>query len=192
MKSVNLALFASGSGSNVENINNHFKNNAHIKISVVICNNPNAYVIERCKKLQLDCVLIDKERYKNPAFLLQIFEEKKIDYIILAGFLWLIPKYLVDAYPQKIVNIHPALLPKFGGKGMYGMHVHQAVANAKENETGISIHYVNEHYDEGNIIFQSKVEVLATDTPEMIAEKVHKLEYEHFPKVIEKVIEGKI
>ena len=190
MKIKRLAIFASGSGSNVENIFNYFKNSSNIIIDVVICNNPNAFVIERCKNLKLECIIITKENYWDDKYMLNIFGEKKIDFIVLAGFLWLIPKYLIDTYPDKIINIHPALLPDFGGKGMFGMNVHNAVYNAKVKETGITIHFVNENYDEGNILFQSKTEILENDTPEIIAEKIHKLEYLHYPIQIEKVILG--
>ena len=185
----NLALFASGNGSNVQRIAEYFSDNKNICIKLIVCNNPQAYVLERAKNLKINAVLIsDKERFYHSDELLQILRQNRIDLLVLAGFLWLIPDYIIAAYPDKIMNIHPALLPKYGGKGMYGMHVHEAVVANGETESGITIHYVNSCYDEGKIIFQAKCSLSPNDTAEVVAQKVHALEYEHFPKIIEKVV----
>jgi phosphoribosylglycinamide formyltransferase-1 len=183
----NIALFASGSGSNVENIIRYFRDDMHLNFPLIISNKQDAYVHERAKKLQIPSFFYKKDCFENGevlAFLL----ENKIDFIVLAGFLLKIPDIIIRAYPYKILNIHPALLPKFGGKGMYGSHVHEAVVANRETESGITIHYVNENYDEGQIVFQAKCEVLPTDTPEDVAVKVHELEYRYFPEVIKKII----
>jgi len=181
-----IVLFASGSGSNVENIANYFKS-TNLSIEGVFCNNPDAFVFERCKNLNIPSTLFSREEFKDGTVLKQL-EEIKPDLIVLAGFLWLIPQEIVASFPDKIINIHPALLPKFGGKGMYGMNVHQAVVENKETETGISIHFVNEHYDEGNIILQEKVAVNQNDSPEEVAKNIHELEYKYFPIAIEKLL----
>ncbi len=182
-----IALFASGSGSNAENIINYFSKNRNFEFPVIISNKVDAYVHERAKKLHVPSFTFTRDDFSSGEKILEFLKKCEIDSIILAGFLLKIPEALVEAFPQKIINIHPALLPKYGGKGMYGHHVHQAVADAGDSESGITIHYVNAHYDEGNIIFQAKCPVLPTDTADMIAEKVHALEYEHFPKVIEEI-----
>ncbi|MDP3353894.1 MAG: phosphoribosylglycinamide formyltransferase [Flavobacteriaceae bacterium] len=182
-----IAIFASGSGSNAENIIRYFSNSTKIKVVSVLTNNPNAKVIERAKILNVSSIIFSKlDLYESQDFFDNLIKE--VDYIILAGFLWLMPKRIIDQFPQKIINIHPALLPKYGGKGMFGMKVHQSVIDNKEKETGITIHYVNEKYDEGTIIFQKEVNVVWNDTSETVAEKVHQLEYEYYPKVIETVI----
>ena len=186
----NIALLASGSGSNVENIANYFAKNPEVHISLVITNNPKAGVIERCKNLGIPLVYLSKAAFSNENTLLNTLKGFSINLIVLAGFLLKIPQELVKAYPNKIVNIHPALLPKYGGKGMYGMHVHRAVKEAGETETGISIHYVNEHYDQGTLIFQAKTLVNTQDTPEDIATKVQTLEAMHFPKTIETLLDA--
>jgi len=183
--SFKIALFASGSGSNAENIIRYFSNNERFIFPVIFSNKTNAYVHERAKILNIPSYTFSKEDFHVGEPILRLLKEKEIDAIVLAGFLLKIPQALIDAYPLKIINIHPALLPKYGGKGMYGDYVHQAVKAAGDKESGISIHYVNENYDEGNIIFQAKCVVEPDDTSEMIAEKVHRLEYEHFPKAIE-------
>jgi phosphoribosylglycinamide formyltransferase-1 len=183
----NIALFASGSGSNAENIIRYFRDDTNLNFPLVISNKQDAYVHERAKKLGVPSFFYKKNSFENGevlAFLL----ENKIDFIVLAGFLLKVPDNIIQAYPNKIINIHPALLPKFGGKGMYGSHVHEAVVANKETESGITIHYVNENYDEGQVIFQAKCEVLAGDTPEDVAAKVHELEYRYFPEVIKKII----
>lgn len=183
----NLALFASGSGSNVENIAKYFTNHPSIAIKTVFCNKSNAGVLERAKKLNIPAFVFSKSELEDGTVSTQL-EKDGIDFIVLAGFLLKFPENLIKRYANKIVNIHPALLPKYGGKGMYGMHVHNAVVANKESESGITIHYVNENYDEGAIIFQDRIEVLATDTAEDVAQKIHTLEYEHFPRVIEQTI----
>ena len=185
-----IVLFASGSGSNVENIAKYFENHDLLKISCVLTNKSDAPVLDRCKRLGLPALSFNRIAFSKSEVVITILLALNPDLIVLAGFLWKIPEKLVEAFPNKIINIHPALLPKYGGKGMYGSYVHQAVKDNKEKETGITIHYVNEHYDEGDIIFQTKTALSQTDTPETIAKKVHALEYEHFPKVIEKLIFG--
>ena len=184
---IRLAIFASGSGSNAENIIRFFNVTKTAIVTKVYCNTKGAGVFERCEKLKTDCVLIDKNTFFSSEETLKKLQ-KETDYIILAGFLLKIPFSFVTAFPNKIINIHPALLPKYGGKGMYGMHIHRTVKENKEKETGITIHFVNEHYDEGAVIFQAKTQLIPSDSAEDIAQKIHQLEYEHFPKVIESVI----
>ena len=183
-----IAIFASGSGSNAENIFNYFKENNQVEISLILTNNPNAFVLERAKKLGVPSLVFNREQFSKSDYVVKQLLDLKIDFIVLAGFLWLIPQNLIDAYPEKMINVHPALLPKFGGKGMYGDNVHKAVVEANESETGITIHYVNENYDEGGLVFQAKTDVLPSDTPDDVASKVHALEYEHFPKVIDDLL----
>jgi phosphoribosylglycinamide formyltransferase-1 len=181
-----IALLASGSGSNVENIVRYFNNNKEL-VFFVLSNNENAYVHERAKKLNLPSYTIGKAGFENGEAL-KFLQEEHTGFIVLAGFLLKIPENILKAYPGKIINIHPALLPKYGGKGMYGNHVHEAVVAAKEIESGITIHYINENYDEGQIIFQAKCTVLPTDSAGEVAKKVHLLEYRHFPEVIERIL----
>lgn len=182
-----LVIFASGSGSNAEEIIKYFNNNENINVVKVLTNNKKAGVFDRCKRLNISCEYFSRDEFSKSDIVLNDLKNNA-DYIILAGFLWKIPASFVTTFPDKIINIHPALLPKYGGKGMYGMHVHRAVKENNESETGITIHFVNEHYDEGAIIFQAKTEVASTDTPEDIAQKIHQLEYKHFPRVIEETI----
>ena len=182
-----IIIFASGSGSNAENIIKFFKHTKTAKVTNVLCNNEYAKVFERCKNLETKCLHFNKNDFSVSDTILNILKNES-DFIVLAGFLWRIPQKIVTAFPNKIINIHPALLPKYGGKGMYGIHVHKAVKENNEDETGITIHYVNKNYDEGAIIFQAKTELNTQDTPETIAEKIHILEQRHFPKVIEEVI----
>ncbi|NDP20200.1 MAG: phosphoribosylglycinamide formyltransferase [Paludibacter sp.] len=179
-----IAILASGSGSNAENIVTYFSTSEKFAFPIIISNKKDAYVHERAKKLQIPSVTFSREDFLKGEPILHLLKEHEIDGIILAGFLLKVPEVLINAYPDKIINIHPALLPKYGGKGMYGHHVHDAVAASGDTESGITIHYVNSHYDEGNIIFQAKCSVLPSYTADMIAEKVHALEYEHFPRVI--------
>ncbi|MEQ8924178.1 MAG: phosphoribosylglycinamide formyltransferase [Fulvivirga sp.] len=186
---IKLAIFASGSGSNAQNIVEYFSESNDIEVSLILSNNSKAYVLERAQKLDIPTAIFSRDSFYKSEEILKVLANDKIDFIILAGFMWLVPKYLVEAYPNRILNIHPALLPKFGGKGMYGDHVHKAVKEAGEVESGITIHYVNEKYDEGNIVFQATCELTTSDTPETIAEKVHALEYKHYPEVIESVIQ---
>jgi len=184
----NIAFFASGNGSNVQNIVEYLKDKPEIVPALVLTNKANAFVIERAKKLNIPCIVFSSQELKAGAVIKEAMRKYEIDFIVLAGFLLKVPDYLIALYPQKIINIHPALLPKFGGKGMYGDFVHQAVKEAGEKETGITIHYVNQNYDEGQIIFQKKVPLSATDSPEDIATKVHALEYEYFPEIIENLL----
>jgi phosphoribosylglycinamide formyltransferase-1 len=185
-----IAIFASGSGTNAENLFHYFKDSPTIKIDCILSNKPSAYVLERSKKMKLDSFIFNRQQFYENDYVLDILASRSVDWIILAGFLWLIPVKLIKAYPNRIINIHPALLPKYGGKGMFGHYVHEAVIANKEQESGITIHYVNEKYDEGEIIFQGKCPVEPTDTPESLASKIHELEYTHFPKVVEKCILG--
>lgn len=182
---INIAVFASGSGTNAQNLIEYYQSHSSIRVKLIVCNNPNAGVIERAKKLNIPVSLINKIELANGAELLAKLKQFQIDTIVLAGFLMLIPPYLVQAFPNRIINIHPALLPKFGGKGMYGAKVHESVLAQGEIESGISIHLVNEHYDEGAILFQAKCEIASNETPDSLAQKIHALEYKHYPKVIE-------
>ncbi len=180
----NLILFASGSGSNVENIARYFDADSRVRIRGVFCNNPKAGVIERCQRLGLPLYCFNRVAFEDPEGLQILLKSLKPDLLVLAGFLWKVPEHLVAAFPRQIVNIHPALLPGYGGKGMYGMHVHRAVVAAGEKESGITIHYVNEAYDEGAVVFQARVALEGSETPEDVAAMVHALEYEHYPPVI--------
>lgn len=187
-----IAIFASGSGSNAEKITEYFKNISDIEVALILTNNPNAFVLERAKKLNVPSFIFSREELMKTDKVLQVLKDYDIDFVVLAGFLLLVPENLVEAYPNRIINIHPALLPKYGGKGMYGDKVHEAVKSAGELETGISIHYVNSKYDEGEIIFQAKCPVSEEDTAQSVANKVHQLEYQHYPQVIESVINNSI
>ena len=184
----NIVIFASGNGTNVQRIAEYFANSKRVCIKLIVCNKPTAYVIERAKKLNINTLLIDKAMFFESNQVVEILQKLEIDLIVLAGFLWLIPDNLIEAFEQKIINIHPALLPKYGGKGMYGMNVHKAVVANKEQYSGISIHYVNQHYDEGTIIFQQKCVLSKEDTAEDVAKKVHQLEYDYYPKIIEQLL----
>lgn len=186
-----IVLFASGSGTNVENIIRYFQDSTSIKVTQVLTNNKNAKVIERCKRLKINCFVFNRKDFYHSDKVLNIVK-KQGDYIILAGFLWKVPENFIAFFSDRIINIHPALLPKFGGKGMYGMHIHKAVIMNKEKETGITIHFVNEQYDEGAIIFQKKVSLLHNDTLKDVANKIHQLEMRFFPQVIERVILNKV
>ena len=182
-----IAIFASGSGSNAENIVHYFSGSRQFQFPLIISNQPNAYIHKRAETLKIPSFTFTKEQFFDAKPVLELLTEYNIDAIVLAGFLLKIPTLLIQHFPDKIINIHPALLPKFGGKGMYGIKVHQAVKEAGETETGITIHYVNENYDDGNIVFQARCPVSADDTAEMIAAKVHLLEYEYYPQIIEKI-----
>jgi phosphoribosylglycinamide formyltransferase-1 len=179
-----LALFASGNGTNAERFFEYFKEHDQIKVSLLLSNNPEAFVIKRAEKAGVEPKIFTEIELKNGE-VLKWLKAHKITHVVLAGFLWLIPDNLLKSFPNKIINIHPALLPKYGGKGMYGSKVHEAVKAANEKDSGITIHLVNEQYDEGAIVFQTKTPLLRADTPEQIAEKVHKLEYEYYPRVVE-------
>lgn len=183
-----IAIFASGSGSNAENIATYFSANKNVAVSLILTNNPTAFVIERAKKLGIKSLIFNKHDFLKTDEILHFLLKNNINLIVLAGFLLKIPENLLKAFPNKIINIHPALLPKYGGKGMFGDTVHQSVIEAKEKESGITIHYVNENYDEGKIIFQAKCSINPTDTAKDLANKIHALEYAHFPKELEKLI----
>jgi phosphoribosylglycinamide formyltransferase-1 len=185
---IKIALLASGSGTNVENIVEYFSASKTISCPLVLSNKVDAYVHERAKKLKVPSLTFSREDFNDGKKIVELLKQFDIDAIVLAGFLLKIPQILIDAYPRKIINIHPALLPKFGGKGMYGSRVHEAVKAAGEKETGISIHFVNENYDEGAVIFQARCGVEPNDTAETIAGKVHQLEYMYYPPVIEKTL----
>ena len=182
-----ILLFASGAGSNVENIIQYFKNNDTISVVGIFTNNPHAKVVERAKNHEITSFIFDKNQL-NEGHVLEEINKLQPDLIVLAGFLLKFPEHIIAHYPNKIINIHPALLPNYGGKGMYGMNVHRAVLENKEKETGITIHYVNEHYDEGEFIFQKAVNIEDCKTPEEIAQKVHELEHEYFPRVISETL----
>ena len=184
----NIAVFASGSGTNAQNIAEYFMASGDIRVSLILANKPDAFVLERAKNLGIPSLVFTRKEFYESEIILDILRRNKIDFIVLAGFLWLMPGYLLKAYSRKIINIHPALLPKYGGKGMYGDKVHQAVIESGDRQTGITIHYVNDHYDEGEVIFQDSFEIQPDDTAESIAQRVHALEYRHFPRVIEETI----
>ena len=182
-----LSIFVSGNGTNLQRIAEYFSNNLDVKIVNVVCNNPKAYSIERAKNLGIPLRMITKQEFNSDAFTKEL-QDLHIDLVVLAGFLWKIPENLVKAFPKRIVNIHPALLPKYGGKGFYGEHVHEAVVAAKEVQSGITIHYVNELYDSGEIILQARVSLDEKETPDSLATKIHQLEQTYFPVAIEQVL----
>lgn len=188
MQQKKIAIFASGNGSNAEKIFDYFKNHPKGKVSLLLTNNPNAPVRDRAKKFGISEVVFNRATFYETGQIPTLLKDNEIDLVVLAGFMWLVPENLVKAFPKKIVNIHPALLPKYGGKGMYGSFVHTAVVEAREKESGITIHYVNENYDEGDVIFQEKCKIDPSDTPVDLAEKIHILEHKHYPKVIEKLL----
>lgn len=193
MESINknhIAIFASGAGTNAANLIQYFNNHPSVTIALIVCNKPQAGVLAIAQANNIPTLLIEKERFFRGDAYLPILHEYHIDFIVLAGFLWKVPATLVQAFPLKIVNIHPALLPKYGGKGMYGMNVHQAIISNKEKETGITIHIVDEIYDNGKILFQATCPVTESDTAENVANNVHALEYAHFPQQVEKWIEN--
>ncbi len=183
-----IAIFASGTGTNAQKIIEYFKQHDTIDVNLVVSNKKAAPVLERAKEFSIETLVIDRKNFYETHNILKKLNEYSIDFVVLAGFLWLVPAYLTKSFENKIVNIHPALLPKYGGKGMYGMNVHRAVKQAKESESGITIHYVNEKYDDGAIIFQAKCTIDLNDTPDDIAQKVRKLEHKYFPKIIEETI----
>ena len=182
-----LSIFVSGNGTNLQRIAEYFADNKDVEIANVVCNNPNAYSIERAKKLGIPLRMITKQDFKSEAFVEEL-QSLGIDLIVLAGFLWKVPEALIKAFPKRIVNIHPALLPKYGGKGFYGEHVHEAVVAAKEAQSGITVHYVNELYDSGEIILQARVSLDENETPDSLAMKIHQLEQAYFPVAIEQVL----
>lgn len=183
-----IAIFASGNGTNAENIINHFKKSDLAEVFMVLSNSIKAKVVEKATQHNIKAFLFTSDELNKENGVLKALLSHNIDFIVLAGFLLKFPKHILDHYPDRVINIHPALLPKYGGKGMFGMHIHKAVVENREQETGITIHYVNENYDEGRVIFQAKTKVSTEDSPEQVVEKIHKLEKEHFPKVIESII----
>lgn len=183
-----IIIFASGSGTNAENIIKYFLERKNAEVTHVFSNNLRAKVLKRAHNLKVKALHFDKESFYGSNDVLNILRDAQPDLIVLAGFLWIFPKKIIDVFPNKVINIHPALLPKYGGKGMYGSHVHEAVVRNKEKESGITIHYVNEHYDEGAIVFQAKTEISEDDSAEDVAQAIHTLEYKYFPVVIEKVL----
>jgi phosphoribosylglycinamide formyltransferase-1 len=188
LKIKNIAIFASGSGSNARKILEYFEDRSDIQVSIIITNRKNAGVLSHAKEFDVPTLKIDRSYFYDNECILDVLKAEKIDLIVLAGFLWLVPAYLVASYPNKILNIHPALLPKYGGKGMYGHHVHEAVKENNESESGITIHYVNEEFDEGGHIFQASCELSIDDSPQDIASKVLELEHNHYAEVIDRVL----
>ena len=183
-----IVIFASGSGSNAENLIKFFQNSDHASVIQVLTNNPHAKVLERCKRLKVSALSFNKIAFTETEDVLNILKASQPDLIILAGFLWKFPEYILKHFEHKVINIHPALLPKYGGKGMYGMNVHKAVVENNETETGITIHYVNENYDEGAIIFQAKCNVETSDNAQDVAAKIHELEMRSFPKIVDQIL----
>jgi phosphoribosylglycinamide formyltransferase-1 len=183
-----IVIFASGSGSNAENLIKFFHNSDTASVIQVLTNNPHAKVLDRCKTLNVSALSFNRVAFSKSEDVLNILKATQPDLIVLAGFLWKFPEFILNHFKNKVINIHPALLPNYGGKGMYGMNVHRAVVSNYETETGITIHYVNENYDEGAIIFQGKCNVLPTDSAEDVAAKIHLLEMEHFPKVVNQLL----
>jgi formyltetrahydrofolate-dependent phosphoribosylglycinamide formyltransferase len=183
-----IAIFASGAGSNAQKIIEHLQNHPNITVALIVCNKPNAGVLTIAQKFKIPTLLIEKEAFFRGDGYVSALKQYKIDFIVLAGFLWKIPTILVQAFPNKMINIHPALLPKYGGKGMYGHFVHEAIIANREKESGITIHFVNEHFDEGQHIFQAKCMVEDDDTPDTLASRIHQLEHQHFPLVVEKTV----
>ena len=188
MKSVKIAVFASGSGSNCENLIKYFSNKECARVVLVVCNKRDALVLERAERLGVPSVVVPRTELAKPEVMLPLMQQYEIDCVVLAGFLPLVPAYLIDMFPRRMVNLHPALLPKFGGKGMWGHHVHEAVKAAGETVTGMTVHYVTPQCDEGDIIAQFSVELEPSDTPDDIAAKEHVLEMEHFPQVVEQLV----
>lgn len=188
MRLTHIAIFVSGSGSNCENLIRHFEHSDVANCALVVSNKPDAYALTRAERLGVPTAVVCKEELNNPDVMLPLLQKHDINFIVLAGFLPLVPLYLVNAFPRRIINLHPALLPKYGGKGMWGHHVHEAVKAAGETETGMTIHYVTPVCDSGEIIAQFKVAILPSDSADDIAAKEHKLEMEYFPKIVEEVV----
>lgn len=186
----NIVIFASGNGTNCENLIRHFAKSQLTRVALVVCNNSEALVVQRAQSLGVPAVIVSKQELNQPTIMLPLLKSCETTLIVLAGFLLMIPHYIIEAYDHRIVNIHPALLPKFGGKGMYGRHVHEAVYKAGETETGLTVHYVSDQCDGGEIIAQRRVSLLPTDTPDIIAEKEHELEMREFPAIIDQVIDN--
>jgi phosphoribosylglycinamide formyltransferase-1 len=184
----NIAILASGSGTNAENVFKFFAKGAQVEVKLILSNNPKAGVLDRAKRLGIPWLVFNRETFYKTDEIVKKLLEIETDLIVLAGFLWLVPGNILKSFPDQIINIHPALLPKYGGKGMYGHYVHEAVIASGDKTSGITIHYVNEKYDEGQIIFQKELQVFKDDTPESLASRIHQLEYEYFPKVIESLL----
>ncbi len=184
----NIAIMASGSGTNAENIIKYFSNKKIAKVTLVLSNHREALVLKRAEALDVKNCFFEYNDFYSSGRVLEILLKSRIDFVVLAGFLWLIPENILEIYENRIINIHPALLPRYGGKGMYGDRVHKAVITNSDRESGITIHYVNKNYDEGDIIFQTRCKVAPSETPESLALKVHALEYEHYPRIIEKLL----
>ncbi len=187
---IRIAVFASGNGSNARRIMEHFRNHPRVQVQLVVCNNPRAGVIQLAKDAHIPVLIIEKQEFTSGSGYLPALREAGIDFLVLAGFLWKLPTALVEAYPRRIVNIHPALLPRYGGKGMYGHHVHEAVLAAGEKESGITIHFADEQYDHGQTIFQARCPVEPGDTPATLAARVQQLEHRHYPLVLESLLRG--
>ena len=183
-----IVIFASGSGTNTQNLIQYFQHNEIAEVVLVLSNKKDAKVLERSNNLNVKSLYFDKAEMSSSEGIVRTLKDAKPDLIILAGFLLKFPEIILKEFPNMVINLHPALLPKYGGKGMYGIHVHEAVVNNNEKETGITIHYVNENYDEGAVIFQKSIKLSKRDTPETVAQKIHTLEYEWFPKVVEKIL----
>jgi phosphoribosylglycinamide formyltransferase 1 len=183
-----IAIFASGSGSNAQKIMEHFKRSAEAEVVLVLTNNPQAYVLQRADNFEVPSHVFTRKEFYDGDDVIRLLKNLQVDLIVLAGFLWLVPASLLKAFPNRIINLHPALLPKYGGKGMYGDNVHKAVLANKEEESGITIHFVNEVYDEGEIIHQSRFKIEPGDTLEMIKFKGQQLEHQHFPRVVENLL----
>ena len=184
-----IAILASGSGTNAENLIQYFRTRPAERVEIVLTNRPGAGVLGRAEALNVETVVFNRELFYEGTEIVDLLKEREIDLVVLAGFLWLVPSGLIDAFEGRIINIHPALLPKYGGKGMYGSRVHEAVIESGDAESGITIHYVNRQYDDGSIIFQAKCKVMERDTPEDLAARIHELEYEHFPRVVEQLLD---
>lgn len=188
MERINIAIFVSGGGTNCENLIQYFKESTRVKTTLVVSNRPDAYALVRAASHNVPTTVVNKEKLNDPDVMLPLLEQYRVDFIVLAGFLPLIPDFLIEAFPRKIINLHPALLPKYGGKGMWGHHVHEAVKAAGETETGMTVHYVSNVCDGGKIIRQFRVALTPDDTADDIAEKEHQLEMAHFPAVVEEVL----
>ncbi|PZX20646.1 phosphoribosylglycinamide formyltransferase-1 [Breznakibacter xylanolyticus] len=188
LTSKKIVIFASGSGTNAENLVRFFEGREDVKVACIMSNNPNAYVLQRAHQLGVPSRVFNRQEFSGSDVVLNHLKELSVDLIVLAGFLWLVPPAIVAAYPKRILNIHPALLPKYGGKGMYGDRVHEAVVANCDAETGITIHYVDDHYDEGDVVFQARCSVMPGDDAAAVAHKIHQLEYAHFPVVVDAVL----
>lgn len=183
-----IAIFASGSGSNAQKIMEYFKDSEIAEVVLVLSNNSEAYVLHRADNFEIPTHVFNRETFYNSSEVQEVLQKLQVDLLVLAGFLWLVPSYLLEHYPNRILNIHPALLPKFGGKGMYGDRVHQSVLEAKEKESGITIHYINERFDEGEIIYQGRFKIEEGDTLDMVKFKGQQLEHQHYPRIIESIV----